>query len=149
MPSERSGESDTREAAASVSDEKLSVFVARSAAATTYSPANHTGTTNRRLVGPGALGSGRVEVIRGSIEPGSGALPHRHHGIEQVCYVIAGTARASVGGRTADLGPGDCCVFPADTEHTFTATGDSPAEILVIYSPPYAERINHETETHQ
>jgi hypothetical protein len=37
----------------------------------------------------------------------------------------------------------------ADTEHTFTATGDSPAEILVIYSPPYAERINHETETHQ
>jgi quercetin dioxygenase-like cupin family protein len=104
-----------------------------------YHPANHTGTTNYRLIGPETVGATQVEVVLGVIEKGKGALPHRHPGIEQVCYMLEGRARAEVGGRARELGPGDCCFFPADMRHTFTVTSDAPARVLVIYSPPYGE----------
>ncbi|TSA17393.1 MAG: cupin domain-containing protein [Betaproteobacteria bacterium] len=104
-----------------------------------YHPANHTGTTNYRLIGPETVGATAVEVVLGVIEKGKGALPHRHPGIEQVCYLLEGRALAEVGGETRELLPGDCCFFPADTRHTFTVTSDAPARVLVIYSPPYGE----------
>jgi len=104
-----------------------------------YSPANHEGTLNRRLVGPTLNGARQIEVVHGTLQPGKGALPHAHPGIEQVCYVLDGEAVAEVGGERRALGPGDCCYFPADTPHVFTAVGDKPAKILVIYSPPYEE----------
>ena len=104
-----------------------------------YHPANHTGTTNYRLIGPETVGATNVEVVLGVIEKGKGALPHRHPGIEQVCYMLEGRARAEIGGQARELGPGDCCFFPADTRHTFTVTSDAPARVLVVYSPPYGE----------
>ena len=106
---------------------------------TPYHPANHTGTTNYRLIGPETVGAARVEMVLGVIEKGKGALPHRHPGIEQVCYLLEGRALAEVDGQRRELGPGDCCFFPADMGHSFTVTSDTPARVLVIYSPPYGE----------
>jgi quercetin dioxygenase-like cupin family protein len=105
-----------------------------------YHPANHVGTVNRRLIGPENVGARNIEVVLGVIEKGKGALPHAHPGIEQVCYMLAGRARAEVGGETCELGPGDCCFFPADLPHVFTVVSDEPVRVLVIYSPPYEER---------
>ncbi len=105
-----------------------------------YHPANHVGTVNRRLNGPENVGARSIEVVLGVIEKGKGALPHAHPGIEQVCYMLAGRARAEVGGETCELGPGDCCFFPADLPHVFTVVSDEPVRVLVIYSPPYEER---------
>jgi mannose-6-phosphate isomerase-like protein (cupin superfamily) len=104
-----------------------------------YHPANHTGTTNRRLVGRENVGARNVEVVHGTIEPGQGALPHAHPGIEQVCYILEGRAIAEIGGVRREMGPGDTCFFPADTHHIFQVIGDKPAKLLVIYSPPYEE----------
>lgn len=104
-----------------------------------YHPANHTGTLNRRLIGPDTVGSRHVEVLLGVIEKGQGALPHAHPGIEQVCYLLSGTARAQVADEWADMAAGDCCYFPPDVPHVFTVTSDQPARLLVIYSPPYEE----------
>ena len=104
-----------------------------------YHPANHVGTLNKRLIGRETVGAEQVEVLLGVIEKGKGALPHAHPHIEQVCYMLEGRARAEVGGETCELGPGDCCFFPAGMEHVFTVLSDSPARILVIYSPPYEE----------
>ena len=104
-----------------------------------YSPANHTGTVNRRLIGPETVGAQQLEVVLGVVEKGKGALPHSHPGIEQVCYMLQGRARAEVGGETMELGPGDCCFFPADVPHVFTVVSDEPVEVLVIYAPPYGE----------
>lgn len=104
-----------------------------------YSPANHTGTVNRRLIGAENVGAQHVEVVLGTISKGGGALPHSHPGIEQVCYLLEGTAHAEVLGESFDLQPGDTCFFPPDAEHIFTVTSDTPAKVLVIYSPPYAE----------
>ena len=106
-----------------------------------YHPANHLGTLNRRLIGPETVGSRHLEVIHGTIEKGKGALPHAHPGIEQVCYVINGRAVAEVNGQRKELGPGDCCFFPPDALHVFTVVSDEPAQILVIYSPPYEESL--------
>ena len=100
-----------------------------------YSPANHTGTRNFRLV------EGRnLEVVLGEVERGKGALPHAHPGIEQVCYLLEGTAIAEVEGERCELKAGDACYFPAGKMHKFTATSDKPVRVLVVYTPPYGER---------
>ncbi len=104
-----------------------------------YSPNNHTGTVNRRLISPETTGSVGVEVILGVIEPGQGALPHAHPGIEQVCYLLEGTAHVEVGDDAFDMSAGDCCYLPADIKHVFLVTGQSAARLLVIYTPPYEE----------
>ncbi|MCT9117475.1 cupin domain-containing protein [Cupriavidus gilardii] len=104
-----------------------------------YHPANHVGTLNRRLIGPETVGARHLEVVHGTIEKGKGALPHAHPGIEQVCYMLEGRALAEVGGQRRELGPGDCCFFPADQMHVFTVISDEPVKVLVIYSPPYEE----------
>jgi mannose-6-phosphate isomerase-like protein (cupin superfamily) len=120
--------------------EARSRYFVRSSEVPGYSPANHTGTVNRRLISPETVGARQIEVLLGTIEKGQGALPHSHPEIEQVCYLLAGTARAEVGGERFDMQPGDCCYFPAGEEHVFTVTSDEPAKVLVIYTPPYEER---------
>jgi len=114
-------------------------WLVREAQVPGYHPANHTGTLNRRLIGADNVGARHVEVLLGVIEKGQGALPHAHPGIEQVCYLLEGTARAQVGDEIADMVAGDCCYFPPDIPHVFTVTSDTPARLLVIYSPPYEE----------
>jgi mannose-6-phosphate isomerase-like protein (cupin superfamily) len=114
-------------------------YFVREQDAPAYHPANHTGTVNRRLIGPQNVGSRNLEVVLGVIEKGKGALPHAHPGIEQVCYLLEGRARAEVGGEICELMPGDCCFFPPDVPHVFTVTSETPVRVLVIYSPPYEE----------
>lgn len=104
-----------------------------------YHPANHTGTRNYRLIGPETIGTTGVEVLLGVIEKGKGAQPHAHPGMEQACYMLSGTAIATVAGQQQSLGPGDACYFPPDVMHTFIVTSDTPAHVLVIYTPPYLE----------
>ena len=111
---------------------------------TPYSPANHGDTVNRRLIGPETVGAQHIEVLLGVIggklgAAGGGALPHRHPGIEQVCYLLEGRARVEVGGEVSELGPGDSCFFPADAMHAFTRMSEEPVRVLVMYSPPYGE----------
>jgi quercetin dioxygenase-like cupin family protein len=104
-----------------------------------YSPANHSGTRNFRLIGPETVGAKQLEVILGEIEAGKGALPHLHSGIEQVCYLLEGSAHVEVGGESFELHPGEACFFPAGMTHVFTVTSER-ARVLVMYSPPYLER---------
>ena len=104
-----------------------------------YHPANHVGTVNRRIIGSETVGAKQIELLHGTIEHGKGALPHAHPGIEPVCYMLEGRARAEVNGEVCELGPGDTCFFPADSMHVFTVVSKEPVKVLVIYSPPYEE----------
>lgn len=104
-----------------------------------YSPANHSGTVNRRLISPETVGARQLEVLVGTIQKGEGALPHAHPGIEQVCYLLEGSAIVEVDGERGVMEAGDCCFFPADKKHVFTVTSETPARLVVIYSPPYEE----------
>ena len=105
---------------------------------TPYSPANHVGTKNYRLIGAETVGAKQVEMLIGEIERGKGALPHAHPGIEQVCYLLEGTAEVEVAGEAFALAPGEACFFPADAPHVFTVTSER-AKVMVIYAPPYEE----------
>ena len=104
-----------------------------------YSPANHHGTSNFRLIGPETVGATQLEMLVGEVERGKGALPHAHPGIEQACYMLEGTAHVEIGGEQFEMAPGDACFFPADQMHLLTVTSDK-ARILVMYSPPYLEK---------
>jgi quercetin dioxygenase-like cupin family protein len=105
----------------------------------TYSPANHARTENRRLIGAETVGATKMEVVLGVLEKDGAALPHAHPGIEQACYLLEGAAQATVAGNVFNMTPGDMCFFPADEEHAFVVTSETPVKVLVIYSPPYAE----------
>lgn len=111
----------------------------RASDVSSYQPANHEHTQNRRLIGPETVGARQMEVLLGTLHKGGGALPHAHPGIEQACYVLEGAARAEVAGESFDLLPGDMCFFPAGEMHVFTVTSDTPVRLLVVYSPPYGE----------
>src|SRR5690606_19254824 len=93
-----------------------------------YSPANHNGTVNRRLISRETVGARHVEVLLGTIEKNQGALPHAHPGIEQICYLLSGSAIAEVEGEQGEMRAGDCCYFPPDKQHIFTVTSDRSEE---------------------
>jgi len=118
-------------------------YCVRQSDITPYSPANHTGTKNFRLIGPETVGATQVEVLVGEIERGKGALPHAHPGIEQVCYLLEGEAHVEVGQgemrEKFEMKPGDSCFFPPDQMHLFFVTSER-AKVLVIYAPPYGEK---------
>ncbi|MFD6697895.1 MULTISPECIES: cupin domain-containing protein [unclassified Microbacterium] len=118
---------------------ELSRFHVRPADVPGFSPANHLGTVNRRLIGAENVGAQRMEVLLGSLEPDGKALPHAHPGMEQACYLLSGTATVEVGDDRFDMVAGEACFFPADVPHVFTVTGTEAASLLVIYSPPYGE----------
>ena len=77
-------------------------------------------------------------MLIGEIERGEGALPHSHPGIEQVGYLLEGTADVEVGGEKFEMRAGEACFFPADQPHRFQATSEK-VRVMVIYSPPYLE----------
>ena len=116
-----------------------SKYHVRQSDVTPYSPANHTGTKNFRLIGPETVGAKNVEVLVGELERGKGALPHAHPGIEQVCYLLEGEAHVEVAGEKFEMKVGEACFFPAESMHLFIATSPR-ARVLVIYSPPYGKR---------
>jgi len=110
----------------------------RLSAVPTYSPANHEGTRNQRLIGRDNVGAQNLEVVLGTIQRGGGALPHAHPGVEQVCYLLEGTAHVEVGDDSFELVAGEACFFPENALHVFQVT--SPlARVLVVYGPPYEE----------
>jgi len=113
-------------------------YLVRQSELTPYSPANHTGTRNFRLIGAETVGARQLEVLIGEVQKGEGALPHAHPGIEQVCYLLEGTAHVEVAGERFEMRAGDACFFPAGEFHVFQATSER-AKVMVIYAPPYGE----------
>jgi quercetin dioxygenase-like cupin family protein len=111
-----------------------------------YSPANHVGTQNYRMIGAETVGAKQIEMLIGEVEQGKGALPHAHPGIEQVCYLLEGTAQVEVAGEAFTMSAGEACFFPPDAPHVFTVTSER-ARVMVIYAPPYEEnparRVTH------
>jgi quercetin dioxygenase-like cupin family protein len=114
-------------------------YLVRQADVQPYSPANHSGTRNFRLIGPETVGARQLEMIVGEIEKGKGAAPHLHTGIEQACYLLEGSAQVEVGDEKFEMHAGDTCFFPAGVIHVLTVTSER-AKVLVVYSPPYLER---------
>jgi len=115
-----------------------SPFVIRPEDVTPYSPANHSGTKNYRMVAPGVNGAQFMEIILGDIERHKGSVAHAHPGMEQAVYVLEGEATAEIGGIPHNIKAGDLMFFPEGVFHDLNVITER-IKLLVIYSPPYGE----------
>lgn len=113
-------------------------YVVRAADMPSYSPANHTGTRNTRLVSEALNGARFMEVVLGEVEKGAGVSTHAHPGMEQAQYFLEGEAEVIVDGVAYQAKAGDLCFFPADVFHSVRVTSER-MKVLIIYSPPFAE----------
>ena len=102
----------------------------------TYAPPAHSHTRNRRLLGPGPLGSDRMEVVLGEIEYGGQVDPHSHSGVEQAFFVIQGKAVLEIEGQSEIVGPEDFIYLPAGASHRVTPLEGPPLKLLILYAPP-------------
>lgn len=116
----------------------MSGVIVRASEQEPYSPANHTGTKNYRLVGPTVNGAKHLEVVLGDIERNEGTPPHAHPDVEQAVYILEGEAIAGIDGIDHAVGRGDMIFFPANVFHSFKAVSER-VKLLVIYAPPYGE----------
>ena len=103
-----------------------------------YSPANHTGTRNYRLVGPQVNGARYMEIALGDIERNEGSPAHAHPDLEQAVYILEGEAIAGIDGIDHHVRAGDMMFFPANVFHSIKVLTER-VKLLVIYSPPYGE----------
>jgi quercetin dioxygenase-like cupin family protein len=117
--------------------------VVRAADLPAYSPANHTGTSNVRVIGPETVGATALEVLIGTIVKSQGAHPHAHPHLEQCAYMMQGTGESQAQGRTDVLATGTWSYVPAGAFHSFRITSDQPGQVLVVYAPPYGENPAH------
>ena len=117
--------------------------VIRAADLAAYAPANHTGTSNVRVIGPETVGATALEVLVGTIVKSHGARPHAHPHLEQCAYMIEGTGESEAEGRVEALGAGTWTYVPAGVFHSFRVTSDQPGRLLVVYAPPYGENPAH------
>jgi quercetin dioxygenase-like cupin family protein len=105
---------------------------------TAYSPANHSGTKNYRMVAPGVNGAQFMEIIYGDIERHAGSVAHAHPASEQATYVIEGEASVEVDGVKHMVRTGDLLFIPATVFHDIQVISER-VKLLVIYAPPYGE----------
>jgi quercetin dioxygenase-like cupin family protein len=115
-----------------------SPYIIRAGEVPGYSPANHTGTKNYRLVGPKVNGAQYMEIALGDIERHAGSPAHAHPDLEQAVYILEGEAIAGVDGIEHHVKPGDMMFFPPKVFHSIRALTER-IKLLVIYSPPYGE----------
>lgn len=100
-----------------------------------YSPPNHSGTRNVRLVE--AEEGGGFELVHGTMDSGGEALRHSHAESYQAIFVTGGEAYVELGtdaGRRC--GPGAIIRIPPGVEHFVKSIGNEPLEMVIVYSPP-------------
>jgi len=64
------------------------------------------------------------------------AVPfHRHPGMEEVLYVLAGQIEQWIDQKSTSLSPGDSATIPQDAVHATRNLQSSTAEVLLMHSP--------------
>jgi len=104
-----------------------------------YSPPDHQGTVNVRLIDKSFCGS--FEMNLGIVQPGGEAEPHLHDTEHQVFYVLEGACEVTLGDSSpVHCGPGTVVRIPPKLLHRVVAVGDTALKGIVIYSPPLGPR---------
>jgi mannose-6-phosphate isomerase-like protein (cupin superfamily) len=68
--------------------------------------------------------------------PGFGSPYHVHHREDEAFYVLQGQVKFVCDGKWLTAGPGDFVFGPRNIPHGFKVTGTTPAQMLVLVSPP-------------
>jgi len=94
------------------------------------------GPTQMRILEDGRTTQHRLGVGEITIAPHTdGPLQHRHAQHDEGFYVVAGTARFTVGEETYDADAGTFVMIPPGAPHTFANPGEEPAVLLNTFTP--------------
>lgn len=85
-----------------------------------------------------ASGARQVRIAEQILDPGMQAPPHWHY-FEENITVLAGTARFTVDGESAELGPGHTVIVHSMAVHGFVNIGDEPLHIIASMGWPVNE----------
>jgi quercetin dioxygenase-like cupin family protein len=84
---------------------------------------------------PGLTDAEQLLMVRVLMPPGRAHQFHRHPAMEEIIYVVAGTAEQWVDREKKLLGPGDIAHIPADVVHGTYNAGSDTLVFLAILSP--------------
>lgn len=88
---------------------------------------------------PGLTEAEQLVLCRVYMPPGEGHQFHRHPALEEIIYVVSGTAEQWVGEERRLLGPGEMAHIPKDLIHATYNGGSETLEFLAILSPAVYE----------
>ncbi|PWY88219.1 RmlC-like cupin [Aspergillus heteromorphus CBS 117.55] len=79
--------------------------------------------------------------------PVNGEIGDEIHTVDQVLMFTSGTGKAIVAGKEQQVKQNDVVIVPAGTQHQFLNVGDTPLEVVTIYSPAeHDPRTVHDTK---
>lgn len=84
---------------------------------------------------PGLTEAEQLMLVRVRLAPGDGHAFHRHPELEEIIYVLNGTAEQWVEEECRLLGPGEMAHIPRDVIHATYNGGEGTLEMLAILSP--------------
>lgn len=91
------------------------------------------------LCRPGLTDAQALQLVRVRMPPGAGHAFHRHPELEEIIYIVEGTAEQWVATQMSTLGPGDIAHIPADEVHATYNAGSSTLVFLAMLSPAAAD----------
>ena len=83
---------------------------------------------------------GALTAIENVIAPGDGPPLHVHANEDEAWWVIDGRLRFRLGDETAEAPAGAFVFVPRTVPHAFQNVGETPARILVLFTPAGMER---------
>jgi quercetin dioxygenase-like cupin family protein len=83
---------------------------------------------------------GALTVIENVVAPGEGPPLHTHADEDEAWYVLAGELRFKLGEEVSWAPAGTFVFAPRNVPHAFQNAGDTPARVLVIFTPSGMER---------
>jgi len=94
------------------------------------------GPTQMRILEDGRTTGHRLGLGEITLAPHTEGPPqHRHARHDEGFYVVAGTARFTVGDKTYEAPAGTLVMIPPGAPHTFANPGDEPAVLLNTFTP--------------
>jgi len=84
---------------------------------------------------PGLTAAEELLLVRVRMPPGRAHQFHRHPAMEEIIYVLSGSAEQWVARERRVLGPGDSAHIPRDVVHGTYNAGSDPLVFLAILSP--------------
>ena len=84
---------------------------------------------------PGLTAAEQLLMVRVLMPPGRAHQFHRHPAMEEIIYVVSGTAEQWVDREKRLLGPGDIAHIPADVVHGTYNAGSETLVFLAILAP--------------
>jgi quercetin dioxygenase-like cupin family protein len=88
---------------------------------------------------PGLTNAEELLLVRVIMPPGRAHQFHRHPAMEEIIYVISGTAEQWVNNESRTLTAGEIAHIPRDVVHGTYNAGDNDLVFLAMLSPANAE----------